>query len=67
MRHYIGVSMGQFAENLLDAKKRGMTLRSGQCDQCQKIIEAEFLPTTEVQTQHVNCTCGAVVRITYYP
>ena len=57
----------QWIQSCVDAMKRGKIRRCAACDECGKRFEAEFERTKEVQRKQIQCNCGHVQVLTYFP
>jgi len=56
-----------WVETCWEAFKRNKVRRCGRCEKCKAGFEVEFERNKEVQQKNIQCLCGNVQSITYYP
>jgi hypothetical protein len=57
----------QWVERCWDAFKRNMIRRCARCECCKRLLEFEFERTKEVQRKQIQCLCGYITPVTYFP
>ena len=57
----------EWVQQCWDAFKRNSVRRCARCECCKRLLEFEFVRNKEVQRKQIQCLCGYVTPVAYFP